>query len=82
MRENLLLQPGFEARTVQLVASRYTGNAVRNMIVKFKHIISIQVLMVAQCVPRSKHSIWVIKTNLLGFYKAEVAVCSEIRNNT
>jgi hypothetical protein len=32
-----------------------------------------------QCVPRYKHSTSVIKTNLLMFYKAKVAVCSEIR---
>jgi hypothetical protein len=32
-----------------------------------------------QYVPRCKHSISVIKTNLLMFYKAKVAVCSEIR---
>jgi hypothetical protein len=32
-----------------------------------------------QGVPRSKHSTSVIKTKLLMFYKAKVAVCSEIR---
>jgi hypothetical protein len=32
-----------------------------------------------QCVPRCKLSTSVIKTSLLMFYKAKVAVCSEIR---
>jgi hypothetical protein len=32
-----------------------------------------------QCVPRCKHSTSVIKPGLLTFYKANVAVCSEIR---
>jgi len=59
--------PGFNPRTVQLVASRYTDYDEGNIF-----------YLKVQFVPREKHSVSVIKTGHLTLYMEIIAVRCEI----